>query len=785
MDRLEFARVTAAIATLAESDAGRARASGLRPIADRDARALEAGRVVEAVRRSAEPGAWLWTGPGDLGARLDAAAADGAAEALDGPGLVAVRAWLDAAAETRAAWRAADAVARHAMLAALAEALPDLEALRAQLTRALEADGRISDRASDTLARARRGLVEGERRLMDRMERWARPFGSDAFVTRFGDRMVAMVPAAGFARRRGIVHDVSGSGQSVLVEPIELCDDNNRVIALRATVEEEERRILRLLAGAVLESAAGLRESEAVLAHLDTLRARARWAAAHGGVVVLPGGERLRLARARHPVLAMGAAADRLVPLDLSLDRDHRLVLVSGPNMGGKTVLLKTVGLTVLLAHAACPVLAEEGSAVPEVSTVIADIGDEQSLDRGLSTFAAHLATLAEMTAAAGADALLLCDELGAGTDPEEGTALGRALIERFAERRAWGVVTTHLGGLKTLAEEVPGVMNGSLAFDGERMAPCYRFLPDIPGASHALSMAERLGFDPDVIARARALTPDTTAAIEALIGRLERAHREAVEAREVHEAAAARAAAAEATHQEAATEARREARELRRRLTRESDILLGQARELVRRMEREARRGRREDAAGAGEALRALEGARTRLEEEVSRAAGPEEADAGLVRLAAGEAVPGTRVRVLDLDVEAEIVAGPDGDGTVTLKRGAWRITSRVDRLARLTAAPAKVERAPAVAWEAVEAAPVEVDLRGMEVDEALRTLDQHLDRAVVGGLSELRIIHGVGRGVLRAAVERHLGGHPQVTKQRMGQFGEGGRGVTVASLA
>ncbi len=796
----------AGIAAHAASPLAAAALESARPIPDRARLAEETGRLAEAIRRQREPGEWLAVGDGALVPRLDPhAAAPGEESRLDGPGLVEVAGWLDAATATRAAWSGESAALRFPLLAARAAELPDLSGLAERLHQALEPDGRVSDAASPALKRARRDHESSERELQGRLERWARGFGDESYVTRHGDRFVVLVPAAGFPRRRGIVHDVSGSGHSLFVEPLEATDSNNRLLELRAVVAEEERRVLAELRDRVLAEADGLRRLEQVLVHLDGLRARARWASELDAIAIVPEGDELWLAGARHPLLAAARAAADVVPLDLSLGAGGRLLLVSGPNMGGKTVLLKTVGLAVLLAHSALPVAAREGTRIPEIDDVVVDLGDEQNIDRGLSTFASHLESLARMTERAGPRTLLLADELGAGTDPEEGAALGRALIEHFAARGAWGVLTTHLGSLKRAAGEVAGVVNGSLEFDEETMSPRYRFIAGVPGASRALAMAERLGFDPAVLARARAITPDEVRALERLLEELHVAHRRLDEERAAFEQARAAAEQAASEHARATESARRDVQELRRGLTGESAVVLSHARELWQTIQREARRAEKSRAGATElrERIQSIEKEMTTLEDRAAAAAHglgvPEREPA--VPLPAAALAAGARVRVIDLDVEAEVVSGPDSEGKVQLRRGSWNIQSHVSRLAPAGEATglrpgsprgrdhARRERGaePGVAanWEMPEdSPPLEVDLRGMEAEEALRALDAGLDRGVLAGLSELRVIHGIGRGVLRAAVERHLRNHPQVTSQRLGQVGEGGRGVTVVKL-
>jgi DNA mismatch repair protein MutS2 len=780
---LEFRRVTAAVADRAACEAARTALAEARPIADGAALADECERLAAAIRRVASPGEWVLTGSGSLSATIGTP--DGYAASLDGPALALVLTWLEAGAGTRRAWADEATREREPALARVADGVPDLGPLRERLSAALEPDGRVKDTASRALKRLRDELAAGEKQLARQLERWAAGFGESAYVTRHGDRFVALVPAAGFPRRRAVVHDVSGSGQSLFVEPIEACEANNRLLEVRAAGQEEERRILLELARAVLDAGEALRVLEQTLAHLDGLRARALWAREFGGTAVTPGGATLKLVRARHPLLAMAerAGGRAVVPLDLELGQGSRVLLVSGPNMGGKTVVLKTAGLAVALSHAGFAVIADEGSAVPEIASVVVDLGDEQSVDQGLSSFAAHLKVLGRMAEAAGPRSLLLCDELGAGTDPEEGAALGRALVEHFAERGAWCIVTTHLGSLKRLAGQVPGVVNGSLEFDEVSMTSRYRFLPGIPGASHALAVAGRLGFPPDLLGRARELTPDESRALERLIAELNETQRTLREESESLAAARRQAEEAAAGHRAALEESRVTLGEQRQRITREGEVLLGRARELWQTVQREARREEktRADAGRLREEIRALE----RDHDALRGAPEPEAEPVSPTAIAAGQ-----RVRVIDLGVEAEVVSGPDAEGRVRLKRGSWNIESHASRLGAAppqsgsTSGGAAVAR-PGATWSGSdEAPPLEVDLRGMESDEALVALDAGLDRAVLAGLTELRIVHGIGRGVLRAMVERHLRDHPQVASQRLGLVNEGGRGVTVARI-
>lgn len=778
LELLEFDRVCGSIATRAECDRARGILASWRPLVHGPLLARECARLHEALRRSREPGSWCATGRGALEPLL----ADSVRDPLDGPELVEVRGWLDAAHDTAVAWSDEEARERFPELGAIARSLPDLEALRERLDVSLDGDGAVRDSASPALKRARVGVLDSERRLHAQLERWSAPFGEGSYVTRFGDRFVACVPAAGFARKRGIVHDTSNSGQSLFVEPLEACEGNNLLMELRATAFEEERRILRELAEAVAASAEALVATEATLAQLDVLRARARWGNELGALALLPSEGPLRLMQARHPLLALGERRDTVVPLDLELADEGRILLVSGPNMGGKTILLKTVGLAVAMAHAALPVLALEGSSVPPMDEIVVDLGDEQSVDQGLSTFAAHLQRLRSMAEAAGPRSLMLADELGAGTDPEEGAALGRALVEHFAQHRAWGVLTTHLGSLKRVATEVAGVVNGSLEFDLETLTPRFRFLPGIPGASHALSVASRLGFPQALLDRARTLTPDETRALERLLSEVGSSLSQMQNERLELARARAEADAAAASNRAAAEDTRKTLADLRRRLTAESEALLARSRDLWQTVQREARKAdkSRANADALKQSMEAIEREGEALHRKAREAGGAEVADPAKPF----EVAIGRRVRVLDLGVEADIASLPDAEGRVQLRRGNWNIQSHVNRLAAAEAA-AVPTRAPVASFTPAEDSPrLEVDLRGMEVDEALREVDHGLDRAVLAGIGELRIIHGIGKGILKAAVERHLRSHSQVESSRMGEGNEGGRGVTVARL-
>jgi DNA mismatch repair protein MutS2 len=430
------------------------------------------------------------------------------------------------------------------------------------------------------------------------------------------------------------------------------------------------------------------------------------------------------------------------------------------------------------MAQSGLDVPADPGATLPLFETVQADIGDAQSIEQGLSTFAAHVGRLDRMARSAGPRALFLLDEVGSGTDPAEGAALARASLKHFAHAGAWAVATTHLGSLKLLAQEEKAIVNASMALDPETLAPRYELVVGVPGGSHALHIAERLGFHPEVLAEARRDLPEAARSLEALLEDVTRERARAAGARVAAESAEARARAAE------------EALEAERKELAESARTKGKERMLqIRALESPVQGLLREAKAEA----KSEEKNRARIQELEAKARGLARAGDALADApplgAPAVLVPGATVFVRDLGVTATVVAAPDPDGRVLLERGTWRIQSRADQCfapdadAAPKAKPLRARTAVVVTPES-EDVGAEIDLRGHEADEAVRRLETGLDRAVLGGVGLVRVIHGVGKGVLRAAVAEALRHHPHVATSRLGGHGEGGRGVTIVQL-
>ncbi len=789
LERLEFPEVRASLAAHTASERGRRMALALRPAAEIETARERLDALREAKRRAEEHGDGPAAGVAEITPYLERATAR---RRLEGAELVRVLELLEAAGRLRRHWAEPPAVAPRTR-AAVAK-LCELPRLETALRRAVAEDGTLRDGASRELARLRARQTAVRQAARGRLERLAREAGGDSAGTVREDRFVLSVRSDRFDRARGVVQDVSASGATLFVEPFELVPLNNELRELAAAEREEERRILDALTAEVAAHADSLAAVEEGVAELDELAARVRLSRALRATTPAldERGERLHIAGGRHPLLWLQsggasdpeAAAERVVAFDLDLVAPARVLLVSGPNMGGKTVLLKAVGLAVLMALSGLDVCAAEGAVLPHVCRVLVDIGDQQSLADHLSTFAGRLRRMDEMARAAAPSTLCLLDELGSGTDPEEGTALGRGLLEHLAERGAWTVATTHLGGLKGLASERPHVVNASLGIDAVALRPLFVLQVGVPGGSYGLATARRLGLADEVLRRAEASVREEAIALERLLGDLSEELRRVQETRALLETERAEAARERAAGEEARRAAESTQRERERRRSEELAALEARARELVRSAEREWRRaGEARAGAETGSLRRGAQALGADLD--AWRAASPGEPPAAEP---AGPLAHGMRVRHTGLGLTMQIVEGPRADGSVVLARGAWRVTARPEELSRCADGAAErppEERLALSELRAETSAPWEVDLRGLYVDEALAALDAALDRAALAGHREFRVIHGVGSGALQKAVARHLADHPHVQSHRLGGHGEGGRGVTMAVLA
>lgn len=672
--------------------------------------------------------------------------------------------------------------------------LDPAEGLRRELVRAIDPSGTVRDEASPELARIRRAIRSLRERLASRLESILRSAGTpESFVTLREDRYVIAIPASNRRAVPGAVLGHSGSGASVFVEPREAAEGNSELAERASDEAREVERILRALSAEAHRHHGALAADLAALAGLDAAEAVASWAREAGAVLPELTGERTLLLRgARHPILVLrhlrGEMQAAPVPLDLELDAEHPVLLVTGPNMGGKTVSMKTIGLLSLMAMAALPVPAAHGTTFPWFDRIVCDIGDEQSIQDDVSTFLSHVRRVTQALAAATDRSLVLLDELGSGTDPAEGAALGQAVLEALLRRGAMTIATTHHGSLKTFAHETPGVRNASMAFDETSLRSLFRLVVGVPGGSRAIQVAERFGMDAGVLDRARELLPQGERDLNRLIEELGRLREEAVvERRTVVETQA------KLREREAELRVARERLESERKERKQAEIAA--RRELLRQLETQIddyRKKVRSERKASTETLQQGRGLAKAMEEAIAAdaaSAAPADAPRGAL---VGAVREGDRIYVPALQAEGTIVSAPDKDGRVRVKIGAATAVLPVGQLRSSATAPAKPADTQAVAARPVATTTApdlggtggQVDVRGYEADDAVRTVERFLEDAAVGGHQTVRIIHGKGKGILREQMKRFLAHNQLVKEFRLGETGEGGTGVTIVTL-
>lgn len=699
-------------------------------------------------------------------------------------------------------------------LAEIAGRIADFRELTAEIARCINQRAEVVDGASPVLAQLRRESRVAHDRLTARLNQIlnsSRGAIQEPIVTLRDGRYVIPVKAEQRAQLPGIVHDVSSSGATVFLEPLEVVEMGNRWRELLAEEQREIARILRLLSSRVGERSEEIGEAIEALAEIDLSLAKARLGEEMGAaglphdghdqpwLLEEPGG--LVLENARHPLLT-----GDVVPITAWLGRSESLtpgpstvrgrgekadsdsaitvLLITGPNTGGKTVALKTVGLLSLMAQAGLPVPADANSRLPVFDAVYADIGDEQSIEQSLSTFSSHIGNIISILGSATGNSLVLLDELGAGTDPVEGAALAKAVLSHLLATGCSAVATTHHGELKEFAHTTPGIANASVEFDVETLSPTYHLQIGLPGQSNAIAIAKRLGMPDSILETARAGIDPDRLAVESLISDL---HRE----REI-----ARTAGAE---QRAAA---REAEKARDRVTKELQSLEANRARLIERTQREMEaelsqmRSRLRDAArelqraerlSVFERARAVEAAQEEVQVAAESAKKVQQRRRKPRRGPLPKIAPGDRIYLLDVPTPGEAISSADEDGDLDVKLGALRARINIRQIERVEKGNEKGEMGttPPVSSLPLPMPSPELDLRGLTVDEALLLIDQRLDEAARAGVGELRIIHGKGTGTLRRAVREMLSKHALVHAHAAAPPRGGGDGVTVVELA
>ena len=654
------------------------------------------------------------------------------------------------------------------------------------LQASIDHDGSIMDSASSQLREIRRAKRSLSARIRKKIEEIVRDnnieiFLQDDFITQRSGRWVIPVRMDSKGMVKGVVHDVSSSGETAFMEPLEIIPFVNELENLSAEEKAEEIRILRQLSAWLREDAAAIAACFETLVILDVLNSIARFADQYGleaGRLNTEG--ELRLSGARHPLLLMlqrQGGLSRVEALDLQMGPDGRVMVITGPNAGGKTIALKTAGILTLMALCGLPVPADGArSTFPLLDTLLVDIGDDQSIEESLSTFSAHVARIASMLDQAGPRTLVLLDELGAGTEPQQGAAIACGVLRVLQEQGATVIATTHLSEIIGFVHRMPGMINAGMEFDAEKFTPLYRLVSGEPGHSHAIEIARRFGMPERVIELAREMLGTAGAEFTSLLAELHRKREELADAARGLERQQAMVQATQRQFEERAAGMEQARREVREKAWSEARELISTSRRRMNELLDEYKRDKR------SEIIEKLRSSETELTHQLAPQA---TTDAGHQPLS--QVKPGDAVHVRSLGCDGVVLNLDERHGKARIRAGSMEVDVAVADLASpLKSAKEKQTRRPQGAWktEVVEGGQQELKLIGLRVDEALDLLEPFLNHAALSGQREVRIVHGLGTGRLRDAVREHLARHPLVEEYRPGAPHEGQDGATVVTL-
>jgi DNA mismatch repair protein MutS2 len=767
---LEFDKVLDLVRLRAPSSLGRAALSDQPPSFDRgEVRARQ--RETSEMRFLQEEGKGpSWGGSQDVSPELERLRAEDSW--IEPTAFSRIAAFAEAAGRVR---KAIESSARSCPgLFLIAGPIPPLGELAAEIRRCVNGEGEVDDTASGELRKIRRGLEQTRRDIISSLERYfSRPESAAAIqetiVTRRAERYVIPVKAGSKGAVRGLVHDRSASGQTLYIEPESVVQKNNALRELLAAEREEVLRILRRLGSMVRDESENIRTATASMASLEAIWARAVFCAEANLTepVILEEEGRIELGGARHPLLDL-ALGEGVVPVEFSLGGDTRTLVLTGPNTGGKTVALKTIGLLCIMAQSGLQISALPESGLSCFSGILADIGDEQSIQQSLSTFSGHMKNIIRVLRCSGPGTLALLDELGAGTDPSEGAAIGIAVLEELHSRGGLTVATTHHNAVKVFASVTPGVANASMEFDSETLRPTYRLVKGIPGRSQAFHIAERLGLSKEVLERARGYRSSGEVRLDRLVADLERERSGLSEEK--------------ASLGKEREHLRKEAQKERQRWENKREEIEKEGRSALREAERELResrkRLRKEKGSSAADGVRA---SIQKVQKVLRRHAPAPEAPGPPVEApAVGDQVFLRTLRAWGRVEETE-------KESVTVTVDGKRCTVPVGEIQKSRKVEGKVERRTSWGTYTVEVPAIrssEIDLRGMRAEEALNELDRFVGHALLNGLQEISVIHGKGSGRLQEAVREYLSGQSRVESFEFAPLEQGGSGMTRVRL-
>lgn len=670
----------------------------------------------------------------------------------------------------------------HELLEDLIDILTPLKKLEETIEISIVSEEEISDRASSALSSIRRNLKEKNSSVRDKINSIVRSnskYLQDSLYTMRGDRYVLPVKAEYKGQVPGLVHDQSSTGATLFIEPMSLVNLNNEIKELKLKEKAEIERILMELSNKVYEEIDTIESNYKILTELDFIFAKAKYSSSINGICPTVSDDRsFDIIQGRHPLIDPKV----VVPSDIYLGKEFNTLMITGPNTGGKTVTLKTVGLIHLMALSGILIPAKDASSIGFFKEIFADIGDEQSIEQSLSTFSSHMTNIVRIMENASDSSLVLFDEIGSGTDPVEGAALAIAILDSLRERKAKLIATTHYSELKGYALRTEGIENASVEFDVETLRPTYRLLIGVPGKSNAFEISKRLGLKEEVINKAKNNISSENLKFEDLIRDLQEksilANRDAreakklkIDAEEVKKKYEEKLKKLDEVRDKAYSEARREAKDIISKAKDEADEILKAMREL--------------------EKLGIAKGGRARLEEERKKlkdSLEKKESDLYKEKENQGEAITkvtlGMDAYLPSLNQNVIIITMPDNKGEVQVEAGIMKINVKLKDLRLVKSTSNKKEKKKRELKLNLKAVESRVDLRGMDAEEACYKTDKYLDEAYLANLGEVTIVHGKGTGILRKAITDMLKKHPHVKSYRLGEYGEGGDGVTIAIL-
>ena len=664
----------------------------------------------------------------------------------------------------------------------LAYILTPIRKLESDIENAIVSEEEISDKASGTLYGIRRSLKEKNSSVREKINSIVRAnskYLQDSIYTMRGDRYVIPVKAEYKGAVPGLVHDQSSTGATLFIEPMSLVNLNNEIKELMLKEKAEIERILSELSSKVYDNIEEVRNNYKILTELDFIFAKGKYASNLNAVIPTVREDRsFDIIGGKHPLIDPKV----VVPSDIYLGEEFTTLMITGPNTGGKTVTLKTVGLLHLMALSGLLIPARDGSAVGFFKEIFADIGDEQSIEQSLSTFSSHMTNIVSILEDADEDSLVLFDELGSGTDPTEGAALAVAVIETLKNRGTRLIATTHYSELKGYALRTVGVENSSVEFDVETLKPTYRLLIGIPGKSNAFEISKRLGLGEDIIVKAKDYMSKENLQFEDLIRDLQEksiiANKDAREAKRIKEEAEElkkkyeeKLQKLDKVRDKAYEEARREAKDIISRAKDEADEIVKAMRELEKMGIAEGGRNR-------------LEAERRKLKESL------EEKEAAMIKVRENNGEPlknvtlGMEAFLPSLNQRVIVISMPDNKGEVQVEAGIMKINVKLKDLRKVEVTPVKKEKKKREVKLNLKSVESRIDLRGMDAEEACYRTDKYLDEAYMANLGEVTVVHGKGTGILRKAINDMLKRHPHVKSYRLGVYGEGGDGVTIVEL-